>query len=344
MLLRPGFSTATEVTQISGRGVGLDVLNDAIKTMRGALQIQSNTGQGTTFIIRLPFSLAVTQALLVRAGSDTYAVPMLSLEAVDRLKDEEMSTYLAGEVVQHEYGKHSYPLHSLAIMFGDEVSVTENTRFSALLFRSAEASAALQVDEIVGHQEIIVKPVGPQLHNAPGVSGATVLGDGRVVIVLELAALVRKITSQAQKQMEAQALRSARQEPEQARINAMVIDDSITMRKVTARFLGRHNIDVKVAKDGIEAVAMLEEQVPDFAILDIEMPRMDGFEVVAHVRNQPHLKKLPIIMVTSRSGEKHRTRAARLGVNDYLIKPYQEEEMMASIQKVLADSGLEIPV
>jgi chemosensory pili system protein ChpA (sensor histidine kinase/response regulator) len=124
----------------------------------------------------------------------------------------------------------------------------------------------------------------------------------------------------------------------------MVIDDSITMRKVTARFLGRHSIDVRVAKDGIEAVAMLEEQVPDFAILDIEMPRMDGFEVVAHVRNQPHLKNLPIIMVTSRSGEKHRTRAARLGVNDYLIKPYQEEEMMASIQKVLNDRGLDFPI
>jgi chemosensory pili system protein ChpA (sensor histidine kinase/response regulator) len=275
---------------------------------------------------------------------DTYAGPMLSLEAVDRLKEGEMLAYLGGEAVQHEYGKHSYPLHSLGIMFGDEVVINEGSRSSALLFRSAEASAALQVDEIVGHQEIIVKPVGPQLHNVPGISGATVLGDGRVVVVLELAALVRKLTSQAQQQMEAQVLRSARQEPEQASISAMVIDDSITMRKVTARFLGRHSIDVRVAKDGIEAVAMLEEQVPDFAILDIEMPRMDGFEVVAHVRNQPHLKNLPIIMVTSRSGEKHRTRAARLGVNDYLIKPYQEEEMMASIQKVLNDRGLDFPI
>jgi chemosensory pili system protein ChpA (sensor histidine kinase/response regulator) len=162
-----------------------------------------------------------------------------------------------------------------------------------------------------------------------------------VVVVVDLAALVRNIGSQRQKQAESRALRLARQETRHERISIMVIDDSITMRKVTARILERHNIQAVTAKDGLDAVAMLQTQVPDLAILDIEMPRMDGFEVVAHIRNQPHLRHLPIIMVTSRGGQKHRERAMKLGVNDYLTKPYQEEQLMQSIRKILGERALE---
>jgi chemosensory pili system protein ChpA (sensor histidine kinase/response regulator) len=221
----------------------------------------------------------------------------------------------------------------------DEV---KDRRPPILLFRSAEASAALQVEAVLGNQEIIVKPVNPQFNSVPGISGATVLGDGRVVVVLDLAALVRYIGSQRQKQAESRALRMARQEARQEKLTIMVIDDSITMRKVTARILERHNIQVATAKDGMDAVAMLQTQVPDLAILDIEMPRMDGFEVVAHVRNQPHLRHLPVIMVTSRGGEKHRQRAMKLGVNDYLTKPYQEEQLLQSIRKILGERALEL--
>jgi len=347
LLLRPGFSTASKVTQISGRGVGMDVLNDAIKSMRGALHIQSKRGQGSDFVIRLPFSLAVTQALLVKAGNDTYAVPLLSIEAVSRLSEQEFKSYRVGEAPQHEYGDQRYPIHSLSIVFnsrGGSSSYDDiaDKRPPALLFRSAEASAALHVDAVLGNQEIIVKPVGPQFDAVAGISGATVLGDGRVIVVLELAALVRSLSSQAQQQAEAQALQVARQEPQAERLTAMVIDDSITMRRVTARFLERHGMRVTLAKDGLEAVAFLEEQKPNLVILDIEMPRMDGFEVVAHIRNREYLRHLPVIMVTSRSGEKHRDRAARLGVDDYLIKPYQEEEMINAIRKVLGKHGHEL--
>jgi chemosensory pili system protein ChpA (sensor histidine kinase/response regulator) len=160
------------------------------------------------------------------------------------------------------------------------------------------------------------------------------------VVVLELAALVRNIGSQAQKQAESRALRAARQEARPEKITIMVVDDSITMRKVTARILERHGIQATTAKDGMDAVAMLQTQVPDLTILDIEMPRMDGFEVLAHVRNQPLLSHMPIIMVTSRGGEKHRERAFKLGVNDYLTKPYQEEQLMHSIRKILGERAL----
>jgi len=344
LLLRPGFSTASSVTQIAGRGVGMDVVNEAIRAMRGALLIQTDPGQGTRFIIRLPFSLAVTQALLAQVGESLYAIPLLSIELVMRLQESEFQAYLSGENVQHQYGERSYPIHNLGLLIGNSqiqpFEEVKDRRPPTLLFRSAEASAALQVEAVLGNREIIVKPVGPQFHGVPGISGATVLADGRVVVVLELAALVRNIGSQAQKQLESRALRVARQETRQEKISIMVIDDSITMRKVTARILERHNIQVTTAKDGLDAVAMLQTQVPDLAILDIEMPRMDGFEVLAHVRNQPNMAHMPIIMVTSRGGDKHRDRAINLGVNDYLTKPYQEDQLMQSIRAILGERAL----
>jgi chemosensory pili system protein ChpA (sensor histidine kinase/response regulator) len=346
LLLRPGFSTATAVTQVSGRGVGMDVVNEAIRAMRGALFIQTDAGQGTRFIIRLPFSLAVTQALLVQAGESVFAIPLLSIEVVTRLKESEFQAYLAGEPVRHPYSDRHYPVHNLGILVSSEhvlpFEEVKDRRPPTLLFRSAEASAALQVEAVMGNQEIIVKPMSPQFNGVPGISGATVLGDGRVVVVLELAALVRNIGSQRQKQMESRALRAARQDTRPEKLNIMVIDDSITMRKVTARILERHNIHAITAKDGLDAVAMLQTQVPDLAILDIEMPRMDGFEVAAHIRNQTHLRHLPIIMVTSRSGEKHRERAMSLGVNDYLTKPYQEDQLMESIRNILGERALDL--
>ncbi len=346
LLLRPGFSTTTTVTQISGRGVGMDVVNEAIRAMRGALLIQTERGQGTRFVIRLPFSLSVTQALLARVGDSLFAIPLLSIELVTRINEKEFQSYLKGEQVQYQYSGRGYPIHNLGILVGSEQILpfdeVADRRPPALLFRSAEASVALQVEAVQGNQEIIVKPVGPQFGGVPGISGATVLGDGRVVVVLELAALVRNIGSQAQRQIESRALRAARQEVRPEKLSVMVIDDSITMRKVTARILERRNIRVITAKDGLDAVAMLQTQVPDLAILDIEMPRMDGFEVLAHIRNQTTLSHLPVIMVTSRGGDKHRDRAMKLGVNDYLTKPYQEEQLLRSIRQILGERAQEL--
>ncbi|MFO1423714.1 MAG: Hpt domain-containing protein [Candidatus Competibacteraceae bacterium] len=346
LLLRPGFSTAATVDQIAGRGVGMDVVNEAIRAMRGALLIQTERGQGTRFIIRLPFSLSVTQALLAQAGDSLFAIPLLSIELVTRLNEKEFQSYLKGEQVQHQYSGRGYPIHNLGILVGSQQILpfeeVADRRPPTLLFRSAEASVALQVEAVQGNQEIIVKPVGPQFSGVPGISGATVLGDGRVVVVLELAALVRNIGSQAQRQAESRALRAARQEIRPEKLSVMVIDDSITMRKVTARILERHNMRVITAKDGLDAVAMLQTQVPDLAILDIEMPRMDGFEVLAHVRNQTTLSHLPVIMVTSRGGDKHRDRAMKLGVSDYLTKPYQEEQLLQSIRQILGERAQEL--
>ncbi len=344
-MMQPGFSTADQVSQVAGRGVGMDVLNDSIRSLRGALFVQSAQNRGATFTVRLPYSLAVTQALLVQLNRDTYAVPLLSVEAITRLAPEEMTGYLSGKRAEHIYSDNRYPIHNMGVLFGDADSLQRygqqvETRLPALLFRSAEASAALQVDAVIGSQEIIVKPVSPQLLGVPGISGATVLADGRVVLVLEIAPLVRNLATQEHRR--AARMAQTTTQKRRQKLTAMVIDDSITMRKVLARFLERQNFEVTTAKDGMDAVAKLEEHVPDIAFLDIEMPRMDGFEVMQHIRNQSHLKQLPVIMVTSRSGDKHRERGRKLGVNDYQIKPYNEEELLISIRGVLGDRVLDL--
>ncbi|MDX1605465.1 MAG: response regulator, partial [Candidatus Competibacterales bacterium] len=337
LLLQPGFSTAKKVTQISGRGVGMDVVNEGIRALRGTLRIRSQAGQGTRFTVRLPFSLEQTQALLVRVKNDVYAVPLLSIEAVDRLAEGELRTYLAGDPVEHSYGENPYPVHGMGVLFGYEplaFEEVEDPQPPVLLFRSDEAAAALQVDDVLGRAEIVLKAVAPQVGMVPGVAGATVLADGRVAVVLDLAAVVRNMaTLEGVDALIPQVQTRTDERPE-----VLVVDDSITMRKVTSRLLERHDFRVALAKDGLEAVAQLDSTAPPvLVIMDIEMPRMDGFEVLAHIRNQPRLRHLPVIMVTSRSGDKHRSRARQLGASDYLIKPYRDEDLLASIHKVLPE-------
>jgi chemosensory pili system protein ChpA (sensor histidine kinase/response regulator) len=260
---------------------------------------------------------------------------------VDRLDSGELAVYLAGEPVTHSYGDHAYPVHNIGVLFGSEpapLEETEDLRPPVLLFRSAETTVALQIDAILDKEEIIIKPVPPQLNAVPGISGATVLGDGRVVIVLDPASLARNIETLTGAATFVPRVRAKERE----RLQALVVDDSITMRKITTRLLERHDVQVRSAKDGVEAVAELEAHPPSFIILDIEMPRMDGFELLAHIRNQPHLTNIPVIMVTSRSGDKHRHRATRLGVDDYLIKPYQDDELLDAVRHVLETHGMEL--
>jgi len=206
-----------------------------------------------------------------------------------------------------------------------------------LLARAGDQSIALHVDELIGRREVVVKPVGAQISTIRGISGATILGDGRVVLILEMNALVLGGAvfhiSEAEAAEEVSRL-SAKVEEEREKI-VMVVDDSITIRKVTERMLSRHNMKVVTAKDGIDALAQLQEIKPDVMLLDIEMPRMDGYEVATHIRNDERLKDLPIIMITSRSGSKHKDKAMAIGVNKYLGKPYQEDDLIQNIHELI---------
>jgi chemosensory pili system protein ChpA (sensor histidine kinase/response regulator) len=326
LILEPGFSTAGSVTQQAGRGVGMDVVATEIKRLGGSLNMETASGQGTTFTVRLPFTLAISHALVVRTGDEYYALPLPTVEGVLRLSKSDVMTHLGRETATFEQGGQKYRFQHLAAFVGLEPSPLPegDVTVPVVLVRAGEHSTGLVADELIGSREIVVKSVGPQISNIRGISGATILGDGRIVIILDIGALVR---GEWRSRFAAQPLR----EKGDRRTFAMVVDDSITVRRVTQRLLERNGMRVITARDGMDAVTLLQDNVPDIILLDIEMPRMDGYEVAAHVRNDPRLRDVPIIMITSRVGEKHRARAIELGVDDYLGKPYQEAQLLDAI-------------
>ncbi|GAA4651989.1 Hpt domain-containing protein [Kistimonas scapharcae] len=339
LILEPGFSTAEKVTQISGRGVGLDVVNSELKQLGGRLDIHSDQDAGTTFEVRLPFTLSVNRALMVNQGEEVYAVPLNTIEGIVRVSPEDLQAgYDSG---LFEYAGSSYRLHYLGEMFGKgQPSLSQMTQdVPVLLVHSGDTSVALQIDGLSASREIVVKSLGPQFAKLPGISGATILGDGRVVIILDVVALAlrtlaRTVTDES-KAAEPVAVLDSHEE----KALIMVVDDSVTVRKVTTRLLGRHGYDTLVARDGVEAMALLQDQRPDLILLDIEMPRMDGFEVATAVRNDPALSGIPIIMITSRTGTKHRQRAMEIGVNDYMGKPFQEGPLLEAIEGLVSVYG-----
>jgi len=338
-IMQPGFSTAEKVTQISGRGVGMDVVDSEIKQLGGVLEIDTIQGKGTTFTIRLPLTLAINHALLVNASDDIYAVPLNSIEGVVRLSGPELQEYYDSGDKSYEFAGTNYELRHLGyILTGQKANYSRNMQlFPVLLVHVGDQRVALHVDDLMGRREIVVKPVGPQISTVRGISGATILGDGRVVLIIEMNALVlgdSLFHVEQQVDVEQPEIPSAAV-AEQRETVVMVVDDSITIRKVTERMLSRHGIKVITAKDGVDAVALLQEQIPDVMLLDIEMPRMDGYEVATHVRNDERLKNLPIIMITSRSGAKHKDKAMAIGVNKYLGKPYQEDDLMENINELI---------
>ncbi|WP_332771517.1 Hpt domain-containing protein [Pseudomonas sp. ESBL1] len=335
-ILRPGFSTAEKITQISGRGLGMDVVHEEVKQLGGSMSIESSPGKGARFLIRLPFTVSVNRALMVHLGEEQYAIPLNTIEGIVRVPPAELEACYQLSAPRYAYAGHEYDLRYLGEVLQGGVPrpslLGQSVPLPVLLVHSQEQSFAIQVDSLSPSREIVVKSLGPQFAAVPGLSGATLLGDGRVVLILDLLG-----------QLRGQQRRLARlpggyggprpvfgPAPRQ-RLLVMVVDDSVTVRKVTSRLLERHGMSVLTAKDGVDAMALLEEHRPDVLLLDIEMPRMDGFEVATRIRRDVRLKDLPIIMITSRTGQKHRDRAMAIGVNDYLGKPYQESVLLQSI-------------
>ena len=327
LILEPGFSTAQSVSRLAGRGVGLDVVASEVRQLGGSLDIASSPGEGTTFTLRLPQTLAVTQAVFVKIGEMQYAVPIASVRGVGRISREDM----AKPDASYRYGGEDYALHDLGTLVGGATAKAEGQlQVPLLLVRSGDLRAAVAVDQVVGNREIVVKPGGPQLASVPGIFGATIMGDGSVVVILDVAPLVRRSIAMPRDAV------PVRQAVEQRRVPlVMVVDDSVTMRKVTGRVLERHNFEVATAKDGLDALERMADVIPDLMLLDIEMPRMDGYELATAMKGDPRMRDVPIIMITSRTGDKHRERALQLGVERYLGKPYQEAELMRNVFELL---------
>jgi chemosensory pili system protein ChpA (sensor histidine kinase/response regulator) len=273
----------------------------------------------------LPYTLAITHALIVNVGDETFALPLPTVEGITRLSREKILRHLTEDEPKLDYGGVVYRIQHLGSLVGAAPSALpeDENAVSLVLIRAGDHSTALLMDSLEGSREIVVKTLGPHIASVAGVTGATILGDGRVIMILDPGTLVR-----AQRPMAAIPPAPA---PAPAPLAALVVDDSITMRRVTQRLLERRGVKVYTARDGLDAITVLQEHPVDILLLDIEMPRMDGYQLASHVRNDAKLRELPIIMITSRSGEKHRAKAIEIGVNDYLSKPYQESQLIGAI-------------
>jgi len=334
LIFAPGFSTADTLTELAGRGVGMDVVRSEAQALGGRVVIDSNTGQGTRFTIHLPLTLAVTQVVLVASAGKTYALPSTLVEQVQPVREPDLQAAAAAGVLDIQ--GQVLPFHYLPALLGEGETFEPGLRSRpVMLLHSGGERIALQVDEVLGNREVVIKNLGPQLARVPGIAGATVLGSGDIVLILNPLALGRNAGTAAP--MIDVPLHPV---PAVHKPTVMVVDDSLTVRRVTQRFLEREGYRVALAKDGVDALEQLPEVRPDLMLVDIEMPRMDGFDLVRHVRSDASTHGIPIIMITSRTADKHRNYAMGLGVNAYFGKPFQEPVLLGAIAGLL---GGEMP-
>ncbi len=326
-----GFSTYEKVTGLAGRGVGMDVVNSEIKQIGGSMEIDMEPGVGTRFTVRIPFSLAVMQVIGVAVDERQFQIPLTSVAGVARMTPSAYAALARSESPIYEFAGEHFPLLELEPLLDLASLPLGSENVTLLMIRSGERKAAFRVTGLKGHQEVVVKQVGPQISSIPGILGGTIAADGQVVIILDMGPLIRRGLEQAIEPVK--ALVTPRQETHQPLV--MVVDDSITIRKVTSRVLENHSIEVMTALDGLDAIEKLRERVPDLMLLDIEMPRMDGYELAQYVRSDARLRHVPIVMITSRSGQKHRRKARDAGANAYLTKPYHEEDLIAKVGEML---------
>lgn len=334
VIFEPGFSTASEISQIAGRGVGLDAVRSDITALGGRVDVSNAPSRGAVFSIYLPVTLSVSQVVLVRAGARILALPSVMVEQVQKLKQTALAM---SAQTHHTWADRQYPLHFLGKLIGDADYAPEEQRYTPLLLlRSGTHRIALHVDEILGNREVVMKAIGPQLARVPGMIGATVMGDGGIVLIVNPVQLANR-EALASASVKVQAIVGETSDMPMV----MIVDDSLTMRKVLGRLLEREGYRVVTAKDGMDAMQQLQENVPDIMLTDIEMPRMDGFELVRNVRDDSRTANLPLIMISSRTAEKHRNLAQELGVNAFLGKPVQDDALMAQIAQLL---GRAMPV
>lgn len=322
LILESGFTTVGEVSQVAGRGVGMDVVHSEVRRLGGMLGIDTRRGEGTRFTVRLPITLAVTRVLIAHVGNEIYAIPFAAIEGVTRIRSDDQASI-------YEFDGEQYAIIMLNDLVGAAQTQMPPDSYPLLLTRVDARRIALRVDGLVTNREAMIKPLGHWLAPISGFYGGTQLGDGRVALVVDIPALVRRGGMRS-----AVAPTAAGEAAELPLI--LVVDDSLTIRRVTSRLLERAGYRVAIARDGIEALERMDEHIPDLVLLDIEMPRMDGYELATNMRNDSRLKHVPIVMITSRTGEKHRARALSIGVNEYLGKPWQEEKLLRTIHEQVA--------
>ncbi|WP_290678811.1 Hpt domain-containing protein [Halothiobacillus sp. 15-55-196] len=335
LIFLPGFSTAGNVSQVAGRGVGMDVVAGSVREMGGFVDLQSEFGKFTRIQLNLPLTQAMTRGILVSVGDNQFAIPYKGVVSVTRMTSIQLAEQYASPKPAVTLNDEQYPLFYLGELLRHEpfnANAQEVGVRAVFLFKLGERRFAVQVDHQLGGIQLFVKSLGPQLGRIPGLSGATISDDGNVILVLELFELVRQFQRRDDRHLDLTAQVNVRRRPV-----VLVVDDSLTVRKVTARTLERNNLDVILARDGVEALGFLHEQKPDVVLTDIEMPRMDGFELLGAIRNDEQTRNVPVIMISSRTGQKHRSRAEALGVSAYLGKPYTEADLIERIESFISE-------
>ncbi|MDZ4128451.1 MAG: response regulator, partial [Hydrogenophaga sp.] len=340
LVFAAGLSTVREVSELAGRGIGMDVVRNDVLALGGRIETSTQPGQSTTFKLVLPLTTAVTQVVMLRAGALTLGVPSNLVELVRRVTSDELAqAYAKGFLM---VGTEEVPFYwgGALLLSSAQSTQAQGRTLPVVIFRSAAQRVAMHVDEVLGNQEVVVKNLGPQLSRLPGLAGMSVLASGAVALIYNPVALATVYGTQVREwlgrqQRQAPQVSGDAQTPMDMVPNAvplvLVVDDSITVRRVTQRLLQREGYRVSLAADGLQALERLQQERPNVVLSDIEMPRMDGFDLVRNIRSDPRLTDLPVIMITSRIADKHREHARELGVDHYLGKPYPEDELLALI-------------
>jgi chemosensory pili system protein ChpA (sensor histidine kinase/response regulator) len=340
LIFEPGFSTAKEVTEVSGRGVGMDIVREKLRQLKGTITIASAVGEGTVFTIRLPMTQAITRALLVRVEKQIFAVPMQAVVQILRVNPNAVDK-IGGEPVIQVAGE-SHPLHRMANRLGIPSATgwgaaELQTMLPVVILGSGKSKVGFQIDGILGARDIVVKTLGTHLGNVKGLLGATLLGDGTVVPILDPMILVGDKEEQIAAHVSSRPSRTGSRANQDRPLTVLVADDSVSVRRVMTNLIKSVGWTPVDAKDGRDALEVLHGLLvpPDAFLLDIEMPRMDGYELLSFLRSQDAYRQTPVIMVTSRAGEKHRTKALDLGATGYLVKPYQDDALIKLIRDLV---------
>lgn len=355
LIFAPGFSTADAVSELAGRGVGMDVVRAETVALGGRITLESKPGQGTTFTVHLPLTTAITQVLVISLGARRYAVPSGMIDQVQQLRAPALlDAYNQGRLT---VAGAEVPFFYFGALLEEGNAVAAGRKYSpVVLVRSGAERVAVHVDDVVGNREVVVKHIGPHLARLEGIAGATTLGDGEIVLIYNPVVLAQRLvrergqpvpqalpqTPAVQARMGAVAELASDGTTEPVRGLAvqptvMVVDDSLTVRKATQRLLSRAGYQVVLARDGVDALKQLQDVMPDAMLVDIEMPHMDGFDLTRNVRSDARTAHMPLVMITSRTADKHRRYAEEIGVNVYLGKPYNEDELLGTLHRLLGE-------
>ncbi len=339
LIFRAGFSTAAAVGKVSGRGVGMDVVTTQLGKINGRIEIKTEKNVGTRFIIRLPLTLAIAQALIVKVKDQEVAIPMNLVEETTRFSDKDIQRAAGEEMVNLRGTLMRLMRLNTLLAAGKLPKKGEDYRYPTLILVLAEKRVALMVEDIAGREEIVVKSLGEYLKNVRMFSGATISGEGDVRLILNVAHLFGEETISTKTSYiggrESAAADTARRKP-----RVLVVDDSISIRKYVQRFLDRSGYEVETATDGMNALEVLGKTKVDAVVTDLEMPVMHGYDLMAEMKRNPVFMNIPIIVLTSRAGEKHRQKAIDMGAQDYLVKPFEEQEMIEALKKLLSSAAL----